>query len=109
MPNVAKPTNVKLEVDDFLDVFKPIQNPIESDAPFDGCMFETFGAELDYVTQYAKTNPDHVWTIFDVDGRQIINNGVGYVNRMGYLITEKAAAPNTHYEVFDPDEEDLDD
>lgn len=104
MPSAPSTKTVNMEMDDFIDVFVPIPNHIDKNAPWNGCMFETYGAELDFVSKYAETKPDHVWTILEADGAQVISNGMHRVNRIGYLITEKAAAPNTFYDITDPDD-----
>jgi hypothetical protein len=56
-------------------------------APFGGCMYETFGEELEYV----KAQPNkRIWTIVDTDGDDlIILAGFHFVNRLGYLITNE--------------------
>jgi hypothetical protein len=55
---------------------------------FGGCMYETFGEELECVKQ--KENK-HIWTIVDnEDGELIIIAGFHFVNRLGYLITDEA-------------------
>lgn len=72
----------------FYNNFQPIKNHIESESSFDGCMFETYGEELEYVQSINKTNPNLVWTVIDSDGELVICAGYAYVNRMGYLITK---------------------
>lgn len=54
---------------------------------FGGCMYETFGEELDYV----RTMPNkRIWTIVDTDGDDLlIIAGFHFVNRLGYLITDE--------------------
>lgn len=71
--------------DQFFEHYKPIQNHLVTDAPEGGCMFETYGPELDFV----KTQePKKVWTVLEVDGLFYYAAGFHHVNRMGYLITE---------------------
>ena len=54
---------------------------------FGGCMYETFGEELEYVKQQPNKR---IWTIVDGDGDDlIIIAGFHFVNRLGYLITDK--------------------
>ncbi len=76
----------KLTYDDFLEKYKPVENHIDSDAAFDGCMFETYGDELEYIE---KTNPKNIWTIIETDNDFSLIAGYHYVNRYGYFITEK--------------------
>lgn len=55
-------------------------------APFAGCMYETFGDELEFI----KRQPaNRVWTILDAEGELYIVAGIHIVNRMGYLVTDK--------------------
>ncbi len=61
------------------------QNHIEQTAPFDGQMFETFGAELKHVQEMAKL--DRVITITEGDDDSLCyQTGMRLVNRIGYLI-----------------------
>lgn len=68
--------------------FKPIKNMIDTNASGDGCMFETFGKELEYVQHVNNVAPATVWTLADCDGSLRITNGYHFVNRIGYFITE---------------------
>jgi hypothetical protein len=75
-----------LSYDDWRDVYRPVSNTLRTDAPFDGCMFETFSPELDAV---AAADPACVWTIVDgEDGSLWLLSGCHPVNRLGYLVTE---------------------
>lgn len=53
-----------------------------------GCMYETYGEELDYIVEEANANKNNVWTIIEEDGKMYILSGYHVVNRLGYLITE---------------------
>lgn len=66
--------------------FKPVDNHLDTNAAYDGKMFETYGDELEFL----KTiDPRRIWTLRDEDGGSIITTGFGWVNRMGYFITEQ--------------------
>lgn len=61
---------------------------------FNGCMYETYGPELDFVREMSKEN--RVLTIIESDEETddfapvwYITSGMHHVNRIGYLITEK--------------------
>jgi hypothetical protein len=57
---------MKLTEDNFDET--PIQNHLDEDATFDGTMYETYGAELDFVfsvSQAENTNKT-VWTILEL-------------------------------------------
>jgi hypothetical protein len=59
---------------------------------FGGCMYETFGEELDCIIAMLHTEADtkHIWTIVDTDGDDlIILAGFHIINRLGYLITDE--------------------
>lgn len=75
----------------FYAKYKPIKNTLVEDAPFDGCMFETFGDEIQEVLKYARDEAKHkqVWTLVDCEGLMYLVAGYSLVNRMGYIITEE--------------------
>lgn len=113
---------VYLTYDEWCEQFKPIKNMVISNASFEGTMFETFGVELKAVN---LANPARVWTYFDgdldenllekagykkEDGEYVldgetaesgfIGEGLHYVNRMGYFITEVPADPEATYVIY---------
>jgi hypothetical protein len=50
-----------------------------------GCLFETYGEELEFVQ---RQDPSTVWTLVDGDdGDQYLVSGFHFVNRIGYLIS----------------------
>src|SRR4051812_15767114 len=64
--------------DIWVEKYRPIKNTIVPSDSFDGMMFETYGAELEFV-QSAK--PNHVWTYVTGDnGEDIIVAGFHRVN-----------------------------
>lgn len=85
--------------DQFREEFQLMENHIDLNASFDGCMFETYGLELLFVREMAELN--RVITIVESDGGEdcevdeegdVIPNmyyvsGLHHVNRIGYLIT----------------------
>lgn len=87
--------------DDFYDRYNVQFNHIEMAKPnrtctpenmcsFGGCMYETYGTEMDYVNEVNAVSPKRVWTILEGEDNTItIISGLHYVNRMGYLITEE--------------------
>lgn len=87
-----------IDWDTFVATYKPVPNPIDDNASFDGFMLETSGPEF----ILACTQPEaHVWTVLDCDGSTVIGSGLHHVNRLGYIITEKPVPSNTHIEVLD--------
>ena len=82
-------------IDAWCDMYKPIINHFDDNASFDngygGIMFETYGAEEQFVREMAIANPLRVWTYVDGNGGTFIVNGMQFVNRIGYFITELPA------------------
>ena len=74
--------------DNFDEVFKPQQNHLDDNASFNGWMYETYGEELDYVFNLAKTTKK-VWTIIEGDNDTMYYvTGFHYVNRLGFIVCE---------------------
>jgi hypothetical protein len=90
--------------DEFEDKYKPITNHFDDNASLSGCMFETYGEELEYVLSIAITEPLRVWTyVADYEPVELIQ-GYHVVNRIGYIITEIPVEPELeNLEVCDPD------
>lgn len=59
---------------------------IENATSFGGCMYETFGEEVEYLK---KIPNNRIWTIIDEDGEMFIIAGYHFVNRLGYLVTKE--------------------
>lgn len=74
--------------EDFIEKYKPIENPIGENVPFDGFMFETYGEELDFVQKRYEKAPGTVWTILDGEKGSYLASGYHFVNRLGYMVTE---------------------
>jgi len=72
-----------------------------------GCLFETFGEELDFVR---KQHPSTVWTLVDgEDGDMYLLSGIHFVNRIGYLISLAPVPEEVDIEVripMQPEEQD---
>ena len=86
MPN----SFIEMDFDTWCDVYKPIINHIDSNASFDngdgGVMFETYGDEVEFVK---SQSPANIWMYGEGDdGGTYVWNGWGFVNRLGYFITE---------------------
>lgn len=89
---------IYLTEEQFYEKYELIENHLEDNASFDGCLFETYGDELLVVQQMAKEN--RVITIIEGDeeiendfGEPTLNmyyvSGMHLVNRIGYLITKE--------------------
>ena len=89
---------IEMSFDESCDVYKPIKNHIDTNASFDGAMFETYGEEVDFVK---ATDEDRIWMYGDGDdGAAYLWNGWGFVNRIGYFITEVPCPPDTTIQVL---------
>jgi hypothetical protein len=89
-----------LSEDEFYNSFILMDNKFDSNASFDGKMYETYGEELKFVLEMAKQN--RVITIIEGDGfcennlteneEEICNiyyvTGYHIVNRLGFLILD---------------------
>src|SRR5262249_53914708 len=72
-----------------------------------GCLFETYGEELEFVRQQ---DPATVWTLVDGDdGDQYLVSGFHFVNRIGYLISTVAVPESVDIEVRIPMQAERDD
>jgi hypothetical protein len=65
----------------------------ENMAPLCGCLYETFGLEIEHVLNVGNKNEfKTIWTVIHSDGSSnawFIVPGYHLVNRIGYLITEE--------------------
>lgn len=100
----ARPETVHHVITDaqFLERFSPVKNHLNPNAPFDGCMFETFGNEFEHVR---TQDPALVWTVIDCDGTMTIESGCHFVNRLGYLVASQPRPDQSTYAVGDDDAE----
>ena len=81
---LPEPTHTEyLGWDKWAEKFKPVHNHFHSDN--DEYMYETFGAEVEFIINY---NGRHIWTWIQGDESDLIVAGYHYVNRLGYYITE---------------------
>ena len=83
-------TQIEMSEDEFDDKYPLIKNHLNPNAGWacdegPGCLFETYGEELEFVRQQ---DPRTVWTLVDGDdGDQYLTNGFHFVNRIGYLVS----------------------
>jgi hypothetical protein len=76
--------------------YRPIKNPMGMTEALDGCMFETYGDELDFVRNHNFYN---VWTLCEGDKGLYIGNGYRMANRLGYLLTLRQWKKNEKFEI----------
>ena len=90
-----------LSEDEFEKLYPLIVNHLNPNASWSvgngrGCLFETFGDELEFVK---SQDPSKVWTLVDCDEGSCIISGFHFVNRVGYLISTVPVGPNVNVEV----------
>lgn len=97
-----KTEHLKITWDEF-EQYKPMTNHIDSNASLEGCMFETYGDELAYVQSVYEKTPQRVWTYIDCGDEEelILDSGFSFVNRIGYVITEKPVSDDVFISVVD--------
>ena len=93
---------IEMDFDEWCEQYKPIVNHIDNNASFDngdgGLMFETYGDEVEFVK---SQSPDKIWMYGDGDdGAGYLWSGWGFVNRIGYFVTEVPCPPNTTIQVL---------
>lgn len=88
---------IEMDFEEWIETYKPISNHIDTNASFDGLMFETYGDEVEFVK---SANPDCIWTYGDGDdGGSYVWNGWHFVNRIGYFITEVPCPADTTIQI----------
>jgi hypothetical protein len=93
---------IEMTEDEWFKTYKPIPNHIDKNASFSdgehGYMFETYGDEVEFVK---SQSPDKIWMYGDGDdGGLYIWSGWGFVNRLGYFITEVPFPPDTTIQIM---------
>jgi hypothetical protein len=71
-----------MTIDEFDDKFRPVKNPHDRDAGWDGCLFGVTGVEHNFV----RSRPANtVWTL---TSHGPLVSGYHVVDRVGYVVTE---------------------
>jgi|688.fasta_scaffold1335190_1 hypothetical protein len=78
-----------IQYEEFVDTYQPIKNHLVDYAPYEECMYETYGEEVEYVVDIANSDKRQtVWTIINGENEKTwIIPGYHYFDRIGYLIT----------------------
>jgi hypothetical protein len=77
---------IELTFEDWCETYRPIPNYLDDNASFNGAMFETYGEEVAFVK---AQDTNRIWMFGDGDdGGLYIWSGWGFVNRIGYFVTE---------------------
>ena len=83
-------TDIEITEDEFDATYPLLPNHLNPNATWatefgPGCLFETYGEELEFVR---RQDPRTVWTLLGGDdGDLFIASGVRFVNRIGYFIS----------------------
>lgn len=94
---------IEMTMEEWEATYKPIYNHIDINASFQdktgqGIMFETYGDEVEFVK---SQSPANIWMYGEGDdGGTYIWNGWGFVNRLGYFITEVPCPENLRVQVM---------
>jgi hypothetical protein len=67
------------------ELYRPIKNHLDSNASWNGEMFETYGDELAFVQEQ---DYHLIWTYTETDGASYLVNGRAFVNRIGFFVCE---------------------
>lgn len=96
-----------MSLEEFVKRFKPVKNPFDAHADFDGYAFGLKGQDYEYVEAMLKTDPSRVWTIIDGEVSTWLVSGYHYVNREYYVIAQVPLDNGVFYEIpygHDPDD-----
>lgn len=89
---------IEMSMEEWEKTYKPIINHFDDNASFqnendEGIMFETYGDEITFVNSQPYEN---IWTYHHGDENSTyIVNGYGFINRLGYFVTEVPCPPDT--------------
>jgi hypothetical protein len=106
-------TLIKLSEEEFFEKYNIQKNHIDNNASWDGCMFETYGEEVDYCWKLSMKE-NRVWTIIECDADETvidedgdeyypselyIISGFHFVNRLGFLVSENSYEHETEVKI----------
>jgi hypothetical protein len=95
-------TFIELSEDAFDMTYPLVPNHLNPNASWGdgegtGCLFETYGEELEFVR---KQDPRTVWTLLDGDdGDLYLASGYHFVNRIGYFVSTVPIPDGTFIQV----------
>jgi len=96
---------IHLTEDEFDEQYPLVANHLNPNATWGfvdgkGCLFETYGEELEFIK---RQDDGRIWTILDGDdGDMYVASGFHFVNRVGYLLSRDPIPDNTFIEVHIP-------
>ena len=76
--------------EEFLEVFKPIQNKLSKNANFNNTLFSKSGMENVMVKATLKSYPTKIWSVTTEEGGDsiVVVPGYKHIDTLGYLITQ---------------------
>ena len=80
-----------------MEKYKPIKNHLDENSSFDGCAFETYDEEVEFVQ---TQNPYNIWTLVCAEDEYYVVPGFRWVNRESYFVTEKPFAEENLQEQY---------
>lgn len=98
-------TFIGMTEDEFDDTYPLVPNHLNHNASWaygdgPGCLFETYGEELDFVR---AQDPATIWTLVDgSNGDQYLHSGYHLVDRIGYLLSTVPVPDGTEVQVHLP-------
>ena len=98
-------TFIEITAQEFEDQYPVITNHLDDNASWaygdgPGCLFETYGEELDFVR---AQDPQTIWTLVDgSNGDQYLHSGYHLVDRIGYVISTIPVPDGTEVQVRIP-------
>jgi hypothetical protein len=75
--------DLQLDEETWERTYKPFINFFDSNASWNGWLFETYGEELKYVM---AQEPKYIWTLVEYEGICSLVNGISHVNRLGFIL-----------------------
>lgn len=97
---------VQLDFETWRERFEPIKNHFNPDRGYDGCLFETYGAEKDFIWSVVQDSPGSIWTLHD-NGQ--IASGWHFVDRAGYFFCARPFGADEDFIVGEPEDDESDD
>ncbi len=87
----------KLTEEEFDNKFTTIKNHFDQNASWNGCGFETYGQEIEFVI---NQNSKQIWTVVDgYENSCFLLSGYHLVNRIYHILTKESVPENMDYEI----------
>lgn len=107
--NETNTSYIEMAEDEFESQYPLLQNRLNPNTSWMGCLFETYGEEMDFVRQQ---HPATIWTLIESDDGDLIVSGCWWVNRIGYFVSTVPVPEGTTIEVLirrESDDEEIED